>query len=75
MKQEGEVSQDMEAGRFRDQFFLHAYAAQNPRLYQELYAEPDAPEDWEIPQSPEDLQAMLAELAQVGVDLSVGTDF
>jgi hypothetical protein len=40
-----------------------------------LYDEVDAPEEWEIPQTPEDLQAMMAELAQVGVNLNVQTDF
>ena len=75
MRQEGEVSEEIEAGRFRDQMFLHAVANQNPKLYFELYDEPDVPEEWEVPQSPEDLQRMMAELAQVGVSLNAGTDF
>lgn len=74
MKQEGEIREDVSAAQFRDQFFLHAVAAQNPRLYHELYADVDAPEDWEIPQTPEELQAMIAELAQVGVSLNVSPD-
>lgn len=74
MKQENELSEEMSASRFRDQFFLHAVATQNPKLYQELYAEPDVPEDWEIPQSPEELQAMINELMAVGVDLNVNAD-
>lgn len=70
MRQEGDLEEARSAARFRDDFFLHAQASQNPRLYHELYAEVQAPEDWEIPQSPEDLQRMMAELAQVGVDLT-----
>jgi hypothetical protein len=69
MQQEGEFNEEIEAGRFRDQMFLHSVANQNPKLYFELYEEPEVPEEWEVPQSPEDLQAILAELAQVGVDL------
>lgn len=75
MRQEGEVAEEITSAKFRDDFFLHAYATQNPRLYHELYDTPDAPEEWEIPQSMEDLQAMMAELAQVGVNLNAGTDF
>lgn len=74
MLQEGEFNEEMAAVKFRDQFFLHAIATQNPRLYQELYDEPDVPEEWEVPQTPEDLQAMIAELAQVGVNLNVAAD-
>lgn len=75
MRQEGEVKDEINAAQFRDQFFLHAVAAQNARLYFELYEEPDVPEEWEVPRTPEDLQAMMAELAQVGVNLNVQTDF
>lgn len=74
MKQEGEIREDMSAAQFRDQFFLHAVASQNPRLYHELYADVDAPEQFEIPGTPEELQAMIAELSQVGVDLNVTLD-
>jgi hypothetical protein len=75
MTQEGELADDIVAAKFRDDFFLHAYATQNPKLYHELFDEPDVPEDWEVPRTTEDLQAMLAELAQVGVDVNAGTDF
>lgn len=74
MKQEGELAEEIQAGQFRDQMFLHSIATQNPKLYFELYDEPDAPEEWEVPQSPEDLQRMMAELAQVGVDLHAAPD-
>lgn len=69
MKKEGELDEEMMAGQFRDQMFLHALATQNPKLYYELYDEPDVPEEWEVPESPEDLQRMMAELAAVGVSL------
>jgi hypothetical protein len=75
MKREGELQQEISASQFRDQFFLHAHATQNPQLYHELFDEPEIPEDWEIPETPEDLQAMIAELAAVGVNLNVQTDF
>lgn len=74
MQQEGELAEEIQAGQFRDQMFLHSVATQNPKLYFELYDEPDVPEEWEVPQSPEDLQRMLAELAQVGVDLHATPD-
>lgn len=70
MKQEGEISEEIEAARFRDQMFLHSVANQNPKLYFELYDDPDEPDEWEVPQSPEDLQRMMAELAEVGVNLN-----
>lgn len=63
------MSEEIEAGRFRDQMFLHSVASQNPKLYFELYDEPDVPEEFEIPRSLEDLQRMMAELSEVGVDL------
>jgi hypothetical protein len=72
---EAEAQEEGSSARFRDDFFLHSIASQNPKLYQELYAEPDVPEEWEVPQSEEDLQAMMAELAQVGVNLNLQTDF
>lgn len=75
MRQEGELQEEVSAAQFRDQFFLHAVASENPRLYHELYAEVDVPEEWEVPQTQEDLQAMMAELAEVGVNLNVQTDF
>lgn len=75
MRKEGELKEEESSVQFRDQFFLHAHATQNPQLYRELYADYDAPEDFEIPKSPEDLQAMIAELAQIGVNLNVETDF
>lgn len=75
MKKEGELDDEMLAGQFRDQVFLHSIANQNPRLYFELYEDPDVPEEWEVPESPEDLQRMMAELASVGVNLNVQTDF
>lgn len=74
MKQENELGEELSAGQFRDQFFLHSVASQNPRLYQELYAEPDVPEDWEVPQTPEELQDMISELMAVGVNLNVDPD-
>jgi hypothetical protein len=74
MKQEGELSEERSATQFRDQFFLHAVASQNPRLYHELYDEPDVPEEWEVPQTPEDLQSMINELMDVGVNLNVNPD-
>jgi hypothetical protein len=74
MKQEGELEDDIQAGRFRDQMFLHAIATQNPKLYFELYEDPDVPEEWERPESPEDLQRMMAELAQVGINLNAAPD-
>lgn len=70
MRQEGELADEIRAGEFRDAMFLHSVANQNPKLYFELYEDPDVPEEWEIPQSPEDLQAMMAELASVGVSLN-----
>lgn len=73
MKQEGEFEDEVQAGRFRDQFFLHSIASQNPRLYFELYDEPDVPEEWEIPRTPEDLNRMIAELSEIGVDLDGGS--
>jgi hypothetical protein len=75
MKQEGELDDAIQAGRFRDQMFLHAVANQNPKLYYGLYEEPDVPEEWERPESQEDLQRMMAELAAVGVSLNAQTDF
>jgi hypothetical protein len=75
MKQEGELEEELYSARFRDQALLHSTFSQNPRLYHELYAEPEVPEDFEIPQTQEDLQAMMRELAEVGVDLNVETDF
>ena len=69
------MDDEMMAGRFRDQVFLHAIANQNPKLYFELYEDPDVPEEWEVPESPEDLQRMMAELASVGVNLNLQTDF
>lgn len=74
MKQEGEFQRDTTAAKFRDDFFLHSVAAQNPRLYHELFDDPDIPEEWEIPRTPEDLQSMMAELAAVGVNLNVRLD-
>jgi hypothetical protein len=74
MKQEGELTEERSAAQFRDQFFLHAMATQNPQLYHELYAEVDAPEEWEIPQTPEDLQSMINELMDIGVNLNVNPD-
>lgn len=70
MKKEFEQDDELLAGQFRDQVFLHSIANQNPKLYFELYEDPDVPEEWEIPDSPEDLQAMMAELAAVGVNLN-----
>lgn len=76
MHREGELQEEISAAQFRDQMFLHAVASQNPTLYQELYADYDAPEEWDdIPRTPEELQAMIAELGQVGIDLNVETDF
>lgn len=69
MKEEGELNNEISAGEFRDQMFLHAIASQNPKLWDELYGDAE-PEEWEIPQTPEDLHDMLAELAQVGIDLA-----
>jgi hypothetical protein len=69
MGQEGELSEEIEAARFRDQMFLHAIASQNPELYLELYDDPDVPEEWEVPQSLDDLHRMIGELAEVGVTL------
>jgi hypothetical protein len=71
MVREGEFTQEMSAVKFRDDFFLHSIANQNPRLYHELYDEPDVPEEWDVPQSQEDLQALMAELAAVGVNVNV----
>lgn len=75
MHHEGELAEEISAAQFRDQMFLHAFASQNPKLYHELYADYDAPEEYDVPRTQEDVQAMIAELAQVGIDLNVGTDF
>lgn len=74
MGQEAEWNEEVEAVRFQNDMFLHAIANQNPALYRELYEEPDVPEEWEVPQSPADLSAMMAELAELGVSLHAPGD-
>lgn len=69
MRREAESEDDQLAARFRDDALLHSTFSQNPRLYHELYAEPDVPEDWEVPETLDDLQRMIAELSEIGVDL------
>jgi hypothetical protein len=74
MRQEGELRETISAAKFRDDFFLHSCASQNPRLYHELYGDYDAPEEFEIPRTPEELNAMISELADIGVNLNVTDD-
>lgn len=69
MKCEAEDREEDVAVAFRDDVYLHSVAGHVPGLYQNLYDRPEHQGDdfqWEIPQSEEDVQRMMRELAEVG---------
>lgn len=69
MKCEAEDREEAVAVKFRDDVYLHSIAGHIPGLYQKLYERPEYQGDdfqWEVPQSEEDVQRMMMELAAVG---------
>jgi hypothetical protein len=70
MRREAELKQDEASYRFQDNMFLHSIAGHSPGLYNELFGEDttvDEIDEWEVPDSLDDLRRMQQDLAEVGV--------
>jgi hypothetical protein len=71
MEKEAEEQIERSSIEFKNLAFVHAYMAQNPKLYDVIYPRegltPQEEEEleWEIPQTEEDVMRMMAELAEV----------
>jgi hypothetical protein len=71
----GEISQKeaADSAAFQDNVFLHSVAAHIPGMYTDLYGDEAEEEyqvdEWEVPQSEDELRQFAEELASVGVPL------